>query len=401
MTDFIKELSIKKYRSLKNARFRPRSTLSVLIGFNGAGKSNTLQAILLCQKAFTVRGRFSEEEKFDRNCTIIATIEHQTITIRYKFVIGYTTDQRNVDLVKSAKIYWKMPGLADTEWHELPGGSRRDRWITYTIKKRLVLQDKPRLSEKMIRLHEIASEASELFMSIEYYSASVFTNPNKAPASFNFNPTGRWESQDNPHEKFLRDLFVAYTGKEKSFYEYESVIGKKTLCLVDKIRFKIVELPSSQIEVQMGGKYHKTRVKNRIVVPYFRRGRSNFSPNQLSEGTLKSLALLFYIITAKNKVVLIEEPENCIHFGLLRKLMNIINDFAREKQIIVTTHADEVVSTAKSKEVFIVENAKTEGTTIKSIPDAMSRNELSLLKSYLAESGNLGDFWREGSIKNA
>ena len=80
-----------------------------------------------------------------------------------------------------------------------------------------------------------------------------------------------------------------------------------------------------------------------LIVPYVGVDKTELSFNQLSEGTFKTIALIFYIITDKSNLLLIEEPEVCVHHGLLNSVMSLILLYSRRKQIIISTHSDFVL----------------------------------------------------------
>ena len=58
-----------------------------------------------------------------------------------------------------------------------------------------------------------------------------------------------------------------------------------------------------------------------LVVPQFVIGTNALSPNDFSEGTFKTITLLFYLMTEKSSALLIEEPEVCVHHGLLSSIV--------------------------------------------------------------------------------
>ena len=91
------------------------------------------------------------------------------------------------------------------------------------------------------------------------------------------------------------------------------IVGPKGLRLIDNIRFREITTSSVEYSVRVGGALVARRRKKVLIIPRFRQGKQELSPNQLSEGTFKTLALLFYIITERNTALLIEEPEVRVH----------------------------------------------------------------------------------------
>ncbi len=78
-------------------------------------------------------------------------------------------------------------------------------------------------------------------------------------------------------------------------------------------------------------------------------------PAQLiSDGTGDILALIVALYFEKSELVLIEEPERNIHPALLSKIVQMMEDASRNKQIIITTHSPEVLKSAELKDIFLI-----------------------------------------------
>ena len=242
---------------------------------------------------------------------------------------------------------------------------------------------------------------SELTSSITYYSASQFTDPSKCPASLEIDEEGALRQsffRHNEHARFIYALYQQYKKSSKVYDQFLSIIGKTGVKLVDSIKFNEVKVPSRAVEVKTGGKVIKKAKQTLVVIPSFIIGKTKLSPNQLSEGTFKTLAIVFYLITDKSKILLLEEPEVCVHHGLLATVMELIKTFSSKKQIIITTHSDFVLDMLEPENVFIVQYLKDQGTVVKHIPKSFSKTNYKALKEYLNTSGNLGEYWRHGGF---
>jgi predicted ATPase len=135
-----------------------------------------------------------------------------------------------------------------------------------------------------------------------------------------------------------------------------------------------------------------------MVIPTVHVGSAQLSFNQLSEGTLRTLALLFYVTTDKSELLLIEEPEVCVHHGLLKSVIEIIKEFGKSKQIIFSTHSEVVVDNLSPEQLLLVRRQEDSGTTVVPISKAMSNTGYAALKKYLAVTGSLGEFWRHSGF---
>ncbi len=134
------------------------------------------------------------------------------------------------------------------------------------------------------------------------------------------------------------------------------------------------------------------------MIPQFVIGSNVLSPSQLSEGTFKTITLLFYLMTEQSSALLIEEPEVCVHHGLLSSIVELIKTYSKQKQIIVSTHSDFVLDQIEPRHVYKVTRTTTAGTKVAQIAKTMSSQELVALRNYLDTEGNLGEYWRHGGF---
>jgi hypothetical protein len=237
--------------------------------------------------------------------------------------------------------------------------------------------------------------------SITYYGASQFTNPGNCPTWIEVNREGAPVSpyRIRGHGTVLHSMYTADKSKHNHQYrKFLELVGPNGLRLIDALTFREVRSSSMEYHVRVGGKLERRKRENKLVIPQFRIGRQILSPNQLSEGTFKTLVLLFHLITEKSSALLIEEPEVCVHHGLLASILEIIRSSSIRKQIILSTHSDFVLDHVRPENVIAVKFDGSLGTVAHSIQKTMNRKELSALRDYLETTGNLGDFWREGGL---
>jgi hypothetical protein len=244
---------------------------------------------------------------------------------------------------------------------------------------------------------------SDFCNGITYYGASQFTNPAVCPVSFDMEKEGtrRGLLPLRGHAKILYHMYLAHkSAKSRGFEEFANIVGPSGLKLVDAIQFREVTTSSMEHSVRIGGKIVGRRRHKLLIVPQFRIGRQSLSPNQLSEGTFKTLALLFYIVTSEGSALLIEEPEVCIHHGLLSSILELIKTYSRKKQMVLSTHSDYVLDHVEPANVFRVNRDRRLGTSVQHIRETMNSKEFAALRAYLDESGNLGEYWREGGLED-
>jgi len=136
-----------------------------------------------------------------------------------------------------------------------------------------------------------------------------------------------------------------------------------------------------------------------LIVPQFTIGRNELSPNQLSEGTFKTITLLFYLMTEKSSALLVEEPEVCVHHGLLASIVELIKTYSKQKQIVLSTHSDFVLDKLEPRHIYKVVRDDQKGTLVTHITDSLSQDEMAALRDYLEKEGNLGEYWKHGGLE--
>lgn len=407
----ITKVEVSNYRSCLNCSFELQPHLSVLIGPNSSGKTNILKALLLLEKLIEEQRyyRYEEEEptgksklKFHFNIdgdNVILTAIAETYT-----------DENNDDVVVASKQRWYMKDITGSAKHldiplyYLPNFFQGRVDYTYTISYNGrasfyhpgdILHNLPEPAKKA--LVKIAKFASEM----RYYSASQFTNPGNCPVSFEIEKEGarRRALRLSGHKKFLFDLYTEFKANSSEYKQFFDIIGPNGINLINDIDFNEMVTSTIDYSVKSGGRIRKRSREKILLVPQFIIGNNNLSPNQLSEGTFKTITLIFYLVTEASSILLVEEPEVCVHHGLLSSIIELIKTYSRDKQILLSTHSDFVLDHVPPENVYKVSNILKEGTKVTHIPKSMSKRELKALKNYLETEGNLGEYWKHGALE--
>jgi predicted ATPase len=83
-------------------------------------------------------------------------------------------------------------------------------------------------------------------------------------------------------------------------------------------------------------------------------GKEFLPASFLSDGTINLTALIIALYFEKRCVTIIEEPERNIHPNLMSKLMEMMKDASKSKQIIITTHNPEIVKNADINDIYLM-----------------------------------------------
>jgi AAA domain, putative AbiEii toxin, Type IV TA system/AAA ATPase domain len=408
----LKRIVIENYRSCLRTVIDLHPNLSVLIGLNGSGKTNILQGVMFLNKmAQEGRGSPLRGKAITVNSRIKAVFQERKVRIQLNASIAAYTDESNNDILLTSRQKWllRTPNGKKGTSFVLPLAVVDDlghqRLFSRAHGNLLFLSHGDRFHVVPGNIQRssipILGGVASYCRGIRYYGASQFTNPGACPASFQIEQEGELSRlfRARTHTKILYDMYSAKNASRNSgFEQFMDIVGPKGLKLIDDLTFRSVKTSSTDYLVRVGGKV-ETRTRHKLlVIPQFRIGKQKLSPNQLSEGTFKTLALLFHVVTERSTAVLIEEPEVCIHHGLLSSILELIKSSSRHKQIVLSTHSDYVLDHVKPENVYRVEFERTVGTVVRHIPETMTTKEFSALRDYLETEGNLGEYWREGGL---
>jgi ABC-type lipoprotein export system ATPase subunit len=404
----LKRIILENYRSCLRTSIDLHPKLSVLIGPNGSGKTNILRGIMLLNQLVRGPEHFARQSRLTSRSRIRASF-HADVWKAYLRAAVYTfANESNNEVVTKSRQLWRLArekGRDRRFTSNMPLGLEGFRMSHQLSLQRLLRYRRYAADERQGHVPKWAwsvfDEVAKFCYGITYYGASQFTNPGTCPTSFQIEREGKLRSLDRMrgHAKILSAMYSASrSDNTRPFREFIDIVGPKGLRLIDAITFREVRTSSTEYSVRVGGKVERRKREKLLIVPQFRIGRQTLSPNQLSEGTFKTLALLFHVITEDSTALLVEEPEVCVHHGLLASILELIKSYSNRKQMILSTHSDYVLDHVDPENVYRVSLTESTGTTARQIQKTMNSKEIAALRSYLETAGNLGEYWREGGL---
>ncbi|MFZ3192300.1 MAG: AAA family ATPase [Moraxellaceae bacterium] len=329
-------LHIQNFRSFTNSEEIQLSEINVITGKNNSGKTSVLKALMLMQ---------SNSLDF----TLDARKNTQTSNIKIK-IEGITP---NSQTNRSRHIF---------QIKKTPSSNKLETELRS-------FNDDERLSNQILGFSFTSSEPNHVIIPFlskrkaSNYDQNVNESLSAAVSENMTNLAARLTRISNPS-------FPSYSYYAKACTE---ILG-----------FILTNIPSPS--GQQAGIY----LKDGSYLPV----------DQMGEGVPNIAYLLSHLATAKNKIFLIEEPENDLHPKALKALLDLIVKSSEDNQFIISTHSNIVVQhlgAAENSKLFktsIVPESEPPESKIEEIP-ANPDDRIAVLEElgYSFADFNLWDGW--------
>ncbi|QEH39171.1 recombination protein F [Aquisphaera giovannonii] len=184
----------------------------------------------------------------------------------------------------------------------------------------------------------------------------------------------------------LRLIYMKLEDTER-FEELESLLGPDGLGLLED--FDVLELNRSLQPNLLPELDTKTKIYLPVFTPSGQMGGAGkpFPFSDLSAGTRRVIRIVTSLLFDKRSLMLMEQPEDSVHPGLLRKLIDMLRSYSDRSQILFTTHSADVLDILRPEEVLMA-TAQDGGTSVR----PLSPDEASRARRFLKDEGSLSDF---------
>ncbi len=115
--------------------------------------------------------------------------------------------------------------------------------------------------------------------------------------------------------------------------------------------------------------------------------------NDLSDGTLRTLAMFVALLDSRLRTVAIEEPENGLHPWVMKDFIDTCRTQSKKKQIILTTHSPVLVSHLNPSELFLAD--RNDGETRIVPATRVDRDVTQIIRDGIMD---LGSYWNSGQM---
>lgn len=390
----ITQLKVQNYKSLRSITLEP-SGLTVLVGANGSGKSNLADCIDFISEiynhglevAVARKGGYDNiaHRKKKRSRSPVGI----DLTTVYQWAFrGVPRNQRPVVLTLKCRHHFEFVTKGssiraefrvvrenldvsvlrgENKWVELlhvgrqvdkHGSKRPDKFLTRFAIPELLddMLPKTRQETREIyfgfqRIREIIKEervlpSTELLMTAFGGLRGLFVGFSRALESvkvFQLSPTSS------------RDFGVPTPNPELARS------GGNLPAVIDLIQKRFKNDWEQILQIMRGVLPHLKDIEvgyntSRTLSLFFQEeeaGRA-WNVDEVSDGTIQTLAILVAIFDPRSSALVIEEPENSVHPWVIRSVLEACVSASKSKQILLTTHSPIVVNYVPPEQVWVI-----------------------------------------------
>jgi predicted ATPase len=402
-----KRIHIENYRSCRDVLLDALGPITALVGRNGAGKTNVLRAIEWISKVAVSTEPLGVEDtrRPGKPTRISVDVELSTGTFRY-------------DVVRQADPKDRPPRpftvtLEETLSFDAGGGwttliERRGEAVSllgYPDPLRTAASSPflPVVATVFPNDHPLSVQVAPLlsfFHSVRYYpldepSATGVVSENTTPIRGDQYAAwlSRYETTRDPGSSVVMRLVHMSLKKPEQFAELKSLLGSSGLGLISDIVVDDFELPTSgegkgKEEPDASRRFYFVALEPSSARAAGKHAEMRFFDfNDLSAGTRRVIRILVSLIFDASAVMLLEQPEDSIHSGLMKKLVGLLRTNANPSQLIIATHSPSVFNRLHPSEIRLV-------TMSSAVTHArlLTPNELQAAEAFITADGSLADF---------
>lgn len=353
----LSRVTINGFKSIRNCSIELNS-INVLIGSNGAGKSNFVSAFtflqnILHQNLAVASAQSGVASLFYNGPKVTDEIQMEFFfgNNAYGFVLFPTDDNRIV----FRKEYFKYFGSYENQ-SNVARGHGESMWQN-GVHNQLDDYIKPILQRESWRVYHFHDTSRNSRVKQEHYVAN----------------NAVFQQDASNLAAFLLRLRENYTD------QYQDIVS--TVRMIAPFFDDFVLAP-------------KEANNELIVLKWQKKGCEDvFTASQLSDGTLRFICLATLLLQPKElmpSTIIVDEPELGLHPFAITILAELVKSVAQKKQLILSTQSVELLNWFEPEDVIVVDNSDN-GSIFRRL-DAAS------LGSWLEEDYSLGDLWNKNLL---
>lgn len=397
----LRAVEIKNFRSCYSTKFDFGGTFCAIAGRNGVGKSNILKAIeWACESVILAEGvRLATAGNHGE--------ELDELSIGFHLVLAERPYEYLIRVPKWGRRFWvagsSLPGLRES-LHMGGGDGPQERIFerdgeSIQIAGRTEQIRIPRFTPALAALFSLLATddpsrmhielITSFFKGIRYYSLDDRPVARDYVTEKAFNEWKfRYQSEGELTDSVPMRLIYMWQEEPELFGELLHILGPGGLDVVEKIEVTPMEGPVVQGESKDAAASSSKLFMPMVKPSAHMGGAGRFFPfSDLSVGTRRVVRIIASMLFDKRSLMLMEQPEDSIHSGLLRKLIDMIRTYSFETQMLFTTHSLEVLDILHPEEILLA-TAPEGSTTVRKL----TPGEIDRAKEFLRTEGSLSDF---------
>ena len=391
----LKSVRIKTFRLCHAVQLNDLGRVTALVGRNGAGKTNILQAISMAATAATALDI----------TRMPAPISATSLDLSLDFEVEDLSGTYEVAIVRSPQkpadaSLRETLSIQARDGRKVVALSRSGESVTLdaaditTVPHALRIGGFAPVMPAMTSLFPADSDAITAIRRVMTFLSAVRYYPLDEPASggeqgiaaISGSAYRQWlaayESSGVPGESVSLRLFHMSQKAPQELETLKSLVGSDGLGLIDDI--VVTPLTFAKDAPGSDNDYYFISFLPRL-------GGSSDSVHlgaeQLSAGTRRILRILVSALFDKSSVMLLEQPEDGLHQGLTKKLIGLLRQNAGSAQLIFSSHSSAILNRMKPPEIRVVSmhNGMTAAT-------ALTAEQVRIAEKFMNEDGPLYDF---------
>ena len=322
MTAMLRRLTLQRFRSLRSATVEFDNP-TFLVGQNGAGKSNIVDALSLLADAMAAR----LDTVLDKRGGIGAVGHRRAFQGRVADV-GLRVDIEGLAGAREATYAFEVRATQGYDYEVrreqclCVGENGRRSWFQRDGRDfQSSTRTQPALSPRALALPLVAGD--QRFAPVEQFLSNI--------QPYRIDPRTLREMQDPDAGVRLRS-----DGANAA-----SVLRQLDSDTRQHLQEFLQTVVPGEVEVK------PKRVENKLSLEFEQQGEGaalRLGPHNMSDGTLRTLGLLATVFQPElPSVLIVEEPEATIHPGALGTILDVLHHAARSTQTVVTTHSPDIL----------------------------------------------------------
>lgn len=359
MSSIIKRLTIEGYKSIRELRDFELRNLNVLIGANGAGKSNFISFFRMLSAMYESRFQLYVQKQGGPDA-LMHYSRKATARIVGALDFGLSGYDIELEATQDNRLIFAKEGVSEHGFPETRYGGTPES--TYPALRQMVAQN---LNEQEFELFDSINPPIEDLRVYHFHDTSDSARVKQVQQ---VNDTLRLKEDGANLAPYLRML----REKHEDYYRL----------IIDSIQ---LAAPFFGDFVYRGGS------PSTVELEWTEKGDPDtpYKAHFLSDGTLRFICLCTLLQQPWNlmpSVILLDEPELGLHPYALAILAELLQRAAERKQVILATQSVELLNCLAPEDVVVVEREERAST--------FKRLNATQLENWL-EDYSLGDLWKQ------